>query len=150
MRKHVMTSTCYDVNMVWEVFTRQAVYPAIWFNQLSMTKLCGSPNYPGFLFCCVWVCIVCHSIDNQLWFLNIRNFVTFWIVNYSSYTWKPLGKLKMIRSSYIMMTSSNGNIFRVTAHLCGQFTGHRWIPHTNASDAELCCFLWSAPEWTME
>ena len=25
-----------------------------------------------------------------------------------------------------MMTSSNGNIFRVTGHLCGEFTGHRW------------------------
>ena len=49
---------------------------------------------------------------------------------------------------YFMMTSSNGNIFRVTGHLCGEFTGHRWIPHTKASDAELWCFLWSAPEWT--
>ena len=28
-----------------------------------------------------------------------------------------------------MMTSSNGNIFRVTGPLCGEFTGHRWIPH---------------------
>ena len=28
------------------------------------------------------------------------------------------------------MTSSNGNIFRVTGHLCGEFTGPRWIPHT--------------------
>ena len=27
-----------------------------------------------------------------------------------------------------MMTSSNGNIFRVTGHLCGEFTGRRWIP----------------------
>ena len=27
-----------------------------------------------------------------------------------------------------MMTSSNGNIFSVTGHLCGEFTGHRWIP----------------------
>ena len=26
-----------------------------------------------------------------------------------------------------MITSSNGNIFRVTGHLCGEFTGHRWI-----------------------
>ena len=43
------------------------------------------------------------------------------------------------------MTSSNGNIFRVTGPLCGEFTGHRWIPHTKASDAELWCFLWSAP-----
>ena len=29
----------------------------------------------------------------------------------------------------IMMTSSNGNIFRVTGPLCGDFTGHWWIPH---------------------
>ena len=26
------------------------------------------------------------------------------------------------------MMSSNGNIFRVTGHLCGEFTGPRWIP----------------------
>ena len=40
-----------------------------------------------------------------------------------------------------MMTSSNGNIFRVTGHLCGKFTGPRWISHTKASDAELWCFF---------
>ena len=27
-----------------------------------------------------------------------------------------------------MMTSSNENIFRVTGPVCGEFTGHRWIP----------------------
>ena len=27
-----------------------------------------------------------------------------------------------------MMTSSNGNIFRITGPLCGEFTGLRWIP----------------------
>ena len=43
-----------------------------------------------------------------------------------------------------MMTSSNGNIFRVTGHLCGEFIGQRWILRTKASDAELRCFLWSA------
>ena len=48
------------------------------------------------------------------------------------------------------MTPSNGNIFRVTGNLCGEFTDHRWIPLTTASDAELCCFLWSAPELTVE
>ena len=36
-----------------------------------------------------------------------------------------------------MMTSSNGNIFRVTGPLCGEFTGHWWIPLKKASDAEL-------------
>ena len=44
----------------------------------------------------------------------------------------------MIRS---MMTSSNGNIFRVTGQLCGEFTGPRWIPRTKASDAELWWFI---------
>ena len=42
----------------------------------------------------------------------------------------------------MMMTSSNGSIFRVTGPLCGEFTGPRWIPHTKASDAELWWFLW--------
>ena len=28
-----------------------------------------------------------------------------------------------------IMTSSNGNNFHVTGHLCREFTGHRWIPH---------------------
>ena len=40
----------------------------------------------------------------------------------------------------------NGNIFRVTGHLFGEFTGPRWIPRTKASDAEFWCFLWSASE----
>ena len=50
----------------------------------------------------------------------------------------------------IMMTASNGNIFRVTGPLCGAFTSHRWIPLKKASNAELWCFLWSAPEQTVE
>ena len=49
-----------------------------------------------------------------------------------------------------MMTSSNGNTFRVTGPLCGEFTGHRWIPFTKASDVELWCILSSAPEQTLE
>ena len=40
--------------------------------------------------------------------------------------------------------------FHVTGHLCGEFTGHRWIHRTKASDAVLWCFLWSAPEQTVE
>ena len=41
----------------------------------------------------------------------------------------------------LMMTSSN-----VTGPSCGKFIGHRWIPLTKASDEDLWCFLWSAPE----
>ena len=37
------------------------------------------------------------------------------------------------------------NIFRVTGPLCGEYTGHRWIPRTKASHAEFWCFFLSAP-----
>ena len=40
-------------------------------------------------------------------------------------------------SGVFMMALSKGNISRVTGHLCGEFTSHRWIPRTKTSDAEL-------------
>ena len=43
------------------------------------------------------------------------------------------------------MTSWNGNIFPTTGPLWGEFTSHRWTYITMASDADLGCFLWSAP-----
>ena len=49
----------------------------------------------------------------------------------------------------VMVTSSNGNVFRVTGPLYGEYTGHRWIPLTKASDAEFWCFLSSVPEETV-
>ena len=49
-----------------------------------------------------------------------------------------------------MMTSSNQNVFRVTGPFCGEFTGHRWIQRTKASDAERWCFFFFAPEYTVE
>ena len=33
-----------------------------------------------------------------------------------------------VQAAQCMMTSSNGNIFRVTGHLFGEFTGPWWIP----------------------
>ena len=69
-----------------------------------------------------------------------------------SFVW-PVSAANMIFSSNtflsrlaIMMTLSNGNLFRVAGHLCGEFTGQRWISRTKASDAELLAFLWSALE----
>ena len=38
------------------------------------------------------------------------------------------------------MTPLSGNIFRVSSHLCGEFTGPRWNPRTKASEAELWFF----------
>ena len=61
-------------------------------------------------------------------------------------TGEPWNEIDFMIIKGHMMTSSNGNIFLVTGHLCGEFTGPRWIPRTKASDAELWCFLWSASE----
>ena len=44
-------------------------------------------------------------------------------------------------SLWLMMTSSSGNIFRVTGLLCWEFTDHRWIPLTKASDVKLWFFI---------
>ena len=52
----------------------------------------------------------------------------------------------IIRWLECMMTSSNGNIYRVTGPLCEEFTGHWWIPLTEVSDAGIWYFLWSATE----
>ena len=55
------------------------------------------------------------------------------------------------RDIFCMMTSSNENIFCVTGRLWWESTVfYRWIPIRKASDDELWCFLWSAPEQTAE
>ena len=53
--------------------------------------------------------------------------------------WYMLGHVWI---TMFVMTSSNGHIFHVTGTLCGEFTGHRWIPRTKASDAELWYFFY--------
>ena len=53
----------------------------------------------------------------------------------------PILSRPQCKNPRVLMTSSNENVFRVAGPLCG----HRWIPLTKASDAELWCSLWSAP-----
>ena len=71
------------------------------------------------------------------------NIVSYWLGAYAKWSLRYYTETTIYEQH--MMTSSNGDIFRVTGHLCGEFTGHQWIPHTKARDAELWCFLWSAP-----
>ena len=58
-----------------------------------------------------------------LFFLNAAEFRE-WISNYISEDSRCI----WLSSASTMMTSSNENIFRVTGHLCGEFTGPREIP----------------------
>ena len=92
---------------------------------------------------------------NKLWPIINRALGSKWQWNSSQNTYVSFKKIQLkiapfgSASMYFdrvrmepMMTSSNGNIFRVTGHLCGEFTGPRWIPRTKASDAELWYFPW--------
>ena len=63
---------------------------------------------------------------------------------------KDANGLPTYRPLLNMMTSSNGNIFHITGPFLGESTSHRWIPLTKASDVELLCFLWSAPDQTVK
>ena len=86
-------------------------------------------------------------IDNKSALVQLMAYYLnqWWIVYRCIYA--SLGLFEPIAVTwYFMMTSSNGNIFCVTGPLCGELTSHRWIPRTKASNAELWCFLWSAPE----
>ena len=49
-----------------------------------------------------------------------------------------------------MMTSSVGNIFRVTGLLWGDSTGHRWIPLTKAMQWREALIFLSAHDQTVE
>ena len=55
--------------------------------------------------------------------------------------WNSTRRVHNYWKSCSMITSSNRNSFRVTGPLWGETTGHRWIPLTKASEAELWCFL---------
>ena len=63
-------------------------------------------------------------------------------VPYYKSTKEHYGLSQLFFSAYWLhtMTSSNGNISRVTGPLWREFTGHRWIPPIKASDAELWFF----------
>ena len=74
------------------------------------------------------------------------NWITYlWSVYYPMLTslWRPW----YMTRGFNMMTSSNGNIFRVTDHLWGESTGDRWIPSQKAVTRRALVFslIWA---WT--
>ena len=84
-----------------------------------------------------YIAIWYNTMLNAIWQRESQNFVE--AINsyktprdnvstlyYLSLSWpvKPWFRFEIEQLSH-MMTSSNWNIFRVTGHLCGEFTGHR-------------------------
>ena len=143
----------------WDFFSENGPYP---ISRLENQKCCN--------WICIVVCVVIKGLKIICWHKQKYKYVLSVIYSpqmliatilvrlpwyahqhvISSILFIPFApSLHIFHSPTIhiyMMTSSNGNNFRVTGHLCGEFTGPRWIPHTKASDAELWSLLWSAPE----
>ena len=72
---------------------------------------------------CVWIYgrkrkSICFRVINKAAFRTYD----FSVVCSVLLSWGTSFELRLVR---VMMTSSNGNIFRVTGPLCGEFTGHR-------------------------
>ena len=62
----------------------------------------------------------------------------------SRFSWctpSPKQGLLAYRQAIDMMTSSKGNIFRVTGPLCGEFTGQWWIPRKGQWHGTLMFYL---------
>ena len=89
-------------------------------------------------FKCIKVSMFCQKVVETvfIWHLVLELIWT-WQFGFvyweDSIFWQGLG--------IYMMTSSNGNIFRLTGPLWGESAGHRWIPLPKASDAELWFFF---------
>ena len=98
-------------------------------------------------------------MNNKLSFLIVQENEKHFCANAVSRrsSWPSVGKrvnvgFDTVNSSHFnfMMTSSNGNIFRVTGPLSGESTRYQWIPLKKTSDTEFWCFIWSATEQTVE
>ena len=106
------------------------------FHVLNSRKTCPWGQYNGCYkfdacsFCCVGTC----SDGGMSFHPNKQCSCSCWM-NIDDACCNP-------EMSQFMMTSSSGNLFRVTGPLCGEFTGHRWIPLIKASGAELLCILY--------
>ena len=62
--------------------------------------------------------------------INAENVSIWWLWNTKKLIFNHVQRSNYTEYQMItMMTSSNGNSFRVTVPLCGEFTGHWWIPH---------------------
>ena len=108
----------------------------------------------------------CHKVM----FLVCYGILQFWWCEIASYMWQQWATLLHFFSTYSSLFKAHSmndilqnesmhgwyawraaimmikwKLFPHTGPLCGEFTSHRWIPLTKASDAELWCFLWSAP-----
>ena len=95
----------------WMVFNKTALY-----------------HFVTHWYCLMSVTVFMYGVKHMT-HLNLSCCMAVWVI------------VELPLTPMFMMMSSNGNIFCITGPLCWEFTGHRWIPCTKASDAEVWCFL---------
>ena len=94
--------------------------------QFNWYTLCHTDNYDGRqLYLAIW--ILRTWLDGQyFWPVNQIKIPYIHITNLdivNNFMWTKRLLSVLFLSTSFMMTSSNGNIFRVTGPLCGEFTG---------------------------
>ena len=78
-----------------------------------------------YIYLCMYACVcICVCVCMSMFMYRQSGITALWMKHYDVIKW---------------------NIFRVITPLWGEHTGHWWIPLTEAGDAELWCFVWSAP-----
>ena len=127
----------------WETYTGTYIETAT--NTVTTTRklllvICGPFYEPRWSWIPAWIS---NHMLSKVWdkipspFLNFNGctVMMFWCFAVTS-SRRPLrggwvSAVSIIRIRIcVMMTSSNGGIFRVTGPLWGEFKGHRWIPLT--------------------
>ena len=83
-------------------------------------------------------------------FFHVATLVPGWSQAGSGVALKNISMSESHQTNKTKQSTKIGSIFHFTGPLCEEYTGHRWIPLTKASDAELWCFLWSPFERTIE
>ena len=116
---------CIDLNLR-RPFENARYFTSIWAPTMYLWHYSD-----GYSICKTWK-IVCYvyvmPIHSTWWYIFIA----------ISFLQKRCNMIS--NKTLYMMTSPNGNIFRVTGHLCGEFTCLRWIPRTKASDGGALMF----------
>ena len=130
----------WDINMAGIIWLLTVVISQIWQN-------CPSCSYNYF-----WVIsLVCLSVSLSI---CLHDYVWFPYATFPMGGGGTLVGVNEYKFHYCLKSADHHDdvikwtISAILAFCAGNspVTGHRWIPHTKASGAELWCFLWSAPE----
>ena len=83
----------------------------------------------------------CHQMHVYIYYISVINEM---LIDKRRFNVNPMFCLWGINNNIrrvIMMTSSNGNIFRVTGHLCGEFTGPKSQWHRALMFSLICVWI---------